>query len=69
MGGGWRLEVANDTKKGKIIRFIILYIRQGRWGRRGLEAAKGMRSMGQSELTLSIIGSAENMRPDNGWHT
>lgn len=35
----------------------------------GLEAAKGMRSIGQSELTLSIIGAAENMRPDNGWHT
>lgn len=59
-------------RRNKIIRFIILYIRQGRWGRGGgggLEAARGMRSMGQSELTLSIIGMAQNMRPDNGWHT
>lgn len=35
------------------------------WWRRG----EGMRSMGQSELTLSIISVAENMQPDNSWHT
>lgn len=52
-------KVANNWVGDLKFRGLILYIRKKR----------GMRSMGQRELTLSIIGVAENMQADNSWHT
>lgn len=63
-------EVANHLKGFKIQRYSPLCSggAGGSGGRAG-GGGGGMRSMGQSELTLSIISVAENMEPDNSWHT